>query len=94
MMLSQPSGRRAVQYFNPSIAASGQGHSIVSGTTGAYNEYLNVFAAGRYLGDPLGKTKPPVKVTNTTAMYAPYYDYGGGAHYYFDRWGDYSQNSS
>ncbi len=88
---SKPSGRRAVQYFNPSVAANGQGHSIVSGTTAAYNEYLNVFAAGRYQGDPLGKTKPPVKVTNTTAMYAPYYDFGGGAHYYFDRWGDYSQ---
>jgi hypothetical protein len=33
-----------------------------------------VFAAGRYFGDALGRTRPPVKVTNTTAMYAPYFD--------------------
>jgi hypothetical protein len=85
------SGRRAVQYFNPSVAASGQGHSIVSGTTAAYNEYLNVFAAGRYLGDELGKTKPPVKVTNTTAMYAPYVFDRFGNRVYIGRWGDYSQ---
>jgi hypothetical protein len=87
----EPSGRRAKQYFNPSVAASGQGHSIVSGTTDAYNEYLNVFAAGRYLGDPLGKTKDPVKVTNTTAIYAPYINLGQGFHFYVGRWGDYSQ---
>lgn len=85
------SGRRAVQYFNPSVAASGQGHSIVSGTTTAYNEYLNVFAAGRYLGDELGSTKPPVKVTNTTAIYAPYYFDQNGNRNYIGRWGDYSQ---
>ena len=87
---SQASGRRAVQYFNPSIATSGQGHSIISGTTDAYNEYLNVFAAGRYVGDDPGKTKPPVKVTNTTAMYAPYF-ISSGQRNYVDRWGDFSQ---
>lgn len=86
----QPSGRRAVQYFNPSIAASGQGHSIVSGTTDAFNQYLNVFAAGRYLGDELGTSRPPVKATNTTAIYAPYIN-NNGSHYYIGRWGDFSQ---
>jgi len=86
----QPSGRRAVQYFNPSIAASGQGHSIVGGSTDAFNQYLNVFAAGRYLGDELGKSRPPVKATNTTAIYSPYVNYGG-SHYYIGRWGDFSQ---
>ncbi|MEJ7683189.1 MAG: T9SS type A sorting domain-containing protein [Segetibacter sp.] len=87
----EPSGRRAVQYFNPTIAASGQGHSIISGTTTAYNEYLNVFAAGRYLGDELGKTKPPVKVTNTTAIYAPYYFDEYGRKNYNGSWSEYSQ---
>ncbi len=87
----QPSGRRAVQYFNPSIAASGQGHSIVGGTTDAFNEYLNVFAAGRYLGDELGTSRAPVKATNTTAIYSPYVNYPGYGHYYIGRWGDYSQ---
>ncbi len=87
----QPSGRRAVQYFNPSVAASGQGHSIVSGTTDAYNEYLNGFAAGRYLGDELGTTKPPVKVTSTTAIYAPYQLHRDGTRDYIERWGDFSQ---
>ncbi len=86
----QPSGRRAVQYFNPSIAASGQGHSIVGGTTDAFNEYLNVFAAGRYFGDELGMSRPPVKATNTTAIYSPYVN-DRGSHYYIGRWGDFSQ---
>ncbi|MGI8633938.1 MAG: T9SS type A sorting domain-containing protein, partial [Segetibacter sp.] len=87
---AQPSGRRAVQYFNPSIATSGQGHSIISGTTDAYNEYLNVFAAGRYSEDEPGKTKDPVKVTNTTAIYAPYF-FQNGRRNYIGRWGDFSQ---
>lgn len=86
----EASGRRAVQYFNPSIAASGQGHSLVGGTTDAYNEYLNTFAAGRYFGDELGTSRAPVKATNTTAMYAPYVG-RGGSHSYVGRWGDYSQ---
>jgi hypothetical protein len=88
---NQTSGRRAVQYFNPSVAASGQGHSIVSGTSGAYNEYLNVFAAGRYFGDELGASKAAVKATSTTAMYAPYV-VSRGTHYYVGRWGDFSQS--
>lgn len=88
---SERSGRRAVQYFNPSIAASGQGHSIICGTTDAYNEYLNVFAAGRYFGDKLGKTQAPVKLTNTTAIYAPYILHNDGTRDYVGRWGDFSQ---
>lgn len=87
---NESSGRRAVQYFNPSIAASGQGHSIVSGTTDAFNQYLNVFAAGRYFGDELGSSRSPVKATNTTAIYAPYIN-NNGSHSYVGRWGDFSQ---
>ena len=87
----QASGRRATQYFNPSVAASGQGHSIVSGSTDAFNEYINVFAAGRYFGDQLGTSRAPVKATSTTAIYAAYYNYPGYGHSYIGRWGDFSQ---
>ncbi len=84
------SGRRASQYFNPSIAASGQGHAILGGTTDAFNEYLNVFVAGRYNSDAKGTLQRPVKATNTTAIYAPYLNFGG-FHIYIERWGDFSQ---
>ena len=80
---SEPSGRRAVQYFNASIAASGQGHAVIGGTTDAWNQYINVFVTDRYNNDPDGAMSEPVKATNTTAMYAPYYGIG--------RWGDFSQ---
>jgi hypothetical protein len=88
---SQVSGRRAVQYFNPSIAASGQGHAILGGSTDAYLQYLNVFVAGRYYKDPPGSLHKPLTPTNTNAIYAPYIDFGNGAHFYIGRWGDYSQ---
>lgn len=77
---AQASGRRAISYFNPSIAANGQGHAVLGGTTAAYNRYLNVFIAGRYYGDAQGTLSEAQKPTATTGMYA-----------YTDRWGDYSQ---
>ncbi|HEV8083784.1 MAG TPA: hypothetical protein VGP55_11305 [Chitinophagaceae bacterium] len=83
----QPSGRRAKQYFNCSIAASGQGHAVLGGTTDAFNEYLNVFVAGRYYSDASGTMHRPEKATNTTAIYAPYFFFGN----FVDRWGDFSQ---
>jgi len=84
---SEPSGRRATQFFNPSIAASGQGHAVISGTAAAFDEYLNVFVAGRYAGDENSTMNKPVKATKTTALYAPFIpNYG-----YIGRWGDYSQ---
>ena len=73
-------------YFDPSIAASGQGHAVLSGTTAAFNEYLNVFVAGRYAGDENSAMNKPVKATKTTAIYAPYFN---GR--YIGRWGDFSQ---
>ena len=87
----QKSGRRADQYFDPSIAASGQGHAVLGGTTDAYNDYLNVFVAGRYASDAEGTLHSPLNATNTTAIYAPYIDFGGGFHAYIGRWGDFSQ---
>ncbi|MBD0350533.1 MAG: T9SS type A sorting domain-containing protein [Flavisolibacter sp.] len=83
---TQPSGRRAVMYFNPSIAASGQGHAVLGGTTAAFNRYLNVFVAGRYNDDAPGTLHNPKKPTRSTAIYAP-----TNAGEYVDRWGDFSQ---
>lgn len=85
------SGRRARHYFNSSIATSGQGRTIISGTTTAFNEYLNVFAAQRYTEDESGKMKSPVKVTNAKAIYAPYYFDEIGRKNYIGDWGRYSQ---
>ncbi len=87
----EPSGRRAQQYFDPSIAASGQGHAVLGGTTDAFNQYLNVFVAGRYNNDAPGYTHTPQKATNTTAIYAPYIDFGQHTFFYVNRWGDFSQ---
>ncbi len=86
----EPSGRRAVQYFNPSIAANGQGHAVLGGTTDAFNQYLNVFIAGHYNNDEKGSTSNPQKATKTTAIYSPYIS-SNGAHTYIGRWGDFSQ---
>jgi hypothetical protein len=83
----EPSGRRAVQYFNPSIAANGQGHAVIGGTTDAFDQYLNVFVTNRYNGDAKGTFNTPAKATNTTAIYAPYDFFLG----YVGRWGDFSQ---
>jgi len=88
---AEPGGRRAQQYFSPSIVESGQGHAILGGTTDAYNQYLNVFVAGRYNNDPAGTLRSPQKATNTTAIYAPYVDFGGNTYFYVNRWGDFSQ---
>ncbi|MBD0352582.1 MAG: hypothetical protein ICV65_15650, partial [Flavisolibacter sp.] len=70
---TQPSGRRAVMYFNPSITASGQGHAILGGTTSAFNRYLNVFVAGHYNDDAPGKLNAPKEPTRTNAIYALVY---------------------
>jgi hypothetical protein len=78
-------GRRATSYFNPAIAASGQGHAALGGTTAAYNQYLNAFVVGRYYDDPAGVLNNAVKATNASAIYAPNF-FG-----YVGRWGDFSQ---
>lgn len=83
----KPSGRRATMYFNPTIAASGQGHAVLGGTTAAFNEYLNVFVAGRYNEDAPNTLRKPERATKTTAIYAPFDRFLG----YVGRWGDFSQ---
>ncbi|HEY6942656.1 InlB B-repeat-containing protein [Dokdonella sp.] len=82
----------ALQYWIPSITATGQGHAVIgfslagtpSGATAAY--------AGRLAGDTLGTmTGPPtaaaVQYGLTSANYNPPSDPGGSAG---RRWGDYS----
>ena len=82
----------ALQYWIPSITATGQGHAVLgfsmagnpSGATPAY--------VGRLAGDALGTMNGPpgggaVQIGVTTANYNPPSDPGGGAG---RRWGDYS----
>jgi hypothetical protein len=81
------SGRRAMSYFNASIAANGQGHAALGGTQAAFNRYLNVFVTGRSNTDAPGTLTSPEKATNAHAIYAPQVrGYG-----YIGRWGDFSQ---
>ncbi|GEO11516.1 hypothetical protein SAE01_40120 [Segetibacter aerophilus] len=82
-----PSGRRAMNYFNSSIAANGQGHGALGGTQAAFNRYLNVFVAGRSNMDAPGTLANPERATNAHAIYAPHFEGYG----YIGRWGDYSQ---
>lgn len=81
------SGRRAVSFFNSSIASNGQGHGALGGTRAAFDEYLNVFVTGRSNTDAAGTLGNPKKATNAHAIYAPYVKGYG----YVGRWGDYSQ---
>lgn len=81
------SGRRATMYFNPSIAASGQGRVVLGGTTSAYNKYLDVFVADRYYGEKPGTLHTPALATETGAIYAPFDLFSG----YVGLWGNSSQ---
>lgn len=82
---NRPSGRRAQSFFNPSIAANGQGYMVMSGTTAAFNKQLNVFVADRYQGDARGTMNLPVMATRSKALYGLVYGN------YIGRWGDFSQ---
>jgi Secretion system C-terminal sorting domain len=73
-------------YWFPSIATSGQGHSVIASSTCAVNQFIDVAVAGRYNTDALGTTQPPILATASTTVYAPPGDPGPGR-----RWGDYSQ---
>jgi hypothetical protein len=84
---TKSSGRRALNYFNSSIAANGQGHAALGGTTAAFNRYLNVFVAGRTSDAASGILGAPTKTTNAHAIYAPTNRSGS----YIGRWGDFSQ---
>lgn len=94
----QSSGRRAIQYFNATIASNGQGSALINGTTTAYNASLNVFAAGRSSTDAPGFIQEPVKITRSNAIYTPFFiDRSNvsvanrGLRVFVNGWGDYSQ---
>jgi hypothetical protein len=70
-------------YWIPSIAMSGQGHSVLAGSTASAVNFADVQVAGRYSCDPLGTLQPSVLATNSATVYAAQ----GGT----QRWGDYSQ---
>lgn len=78
---NHPNGRKAVNYFNPSIASNGQGHALLGGTTASFKEYLNVFIAGHDEENGPGSIHHPQKATKTTAIYD----------LFSPRWGDFSQ---
>lgn len=82
---TKTSGRRAVNYFNSSIATNGQGHTALGGTTAAFNRYLNAFVTTRSNDAAAGTLGAVTKATNSHAIYALFYGN------YQDRWGDYSQ---
>lgn len=73
-------------YWFPSMATSGQGHSVIASSTCATNQFVDVAVAGRYSSDALGTMQAPVLATASTTVYAPAGDPGPGR-----RWGDYSQ---
>ena len=71
----------AVYYTYPTIALSGQGHSLMGFTSAGPTKYAQASAAGRYRTDPAGVFQAPVDFTTTTSSYNP------GA----NRWGDFTQ---
>ena len=71
----------AVYYTYPTIATSGQGHSVMGFTSAGPAKYAQAGAAGRYRTDPGGNIQAPIDLTTSTSTYNP------GA----NRWGDYTQ---
>lgn len=74
-----------IGYWMGSIAATGQGHAVLSSSLAGATRHANVMVSGRYSGQPLGILNPPVLATNFTETYNR--GVSGGV----QRWGDYSQ---
>lgn len=72
----------AIYYTYPSIATSGQGHSVMGFTAAGPTRYSQGGVAGRYRDDPAGNFQSPVDLTTSSSSYNP------GA----NRWGDYTQS--
>lgn len=71
----------AINYIYPTIATSGQGHSIMGFSAAGKTKYPQANVTGRYRTDPLGTFNAPVDLTNASSRYNP-----GAA-----RWGDFTQ---
>ncbi len=71
----------AVYYTYPTIATSGQGHSLMGFTSAGPAKYCQAAAAGRYRTDAVATFNAPVDFTTTGSAYNPS----------ANRWGDYTQ---
>ncbi len=78
----------ADNYWLPTIASSGQGHSAMVYCIAGANTRINMGSVGRLTFDPLGIMQAPLTITNNTSFaYNPPVDPGiAGSR----RWGDYS----
>ncbi len=74
-------GSSAVYYTYPSIATSGQGHSLMGFTAAGPAKYCQAAVAGRYRTDAIATFNAPADFTTTGSAY------NAGA----NRWGDYTQ---
>ncbi|MEO6612125.1 MAG: T9SS type A sorting domain-containing protein [Chitinophagaceae bacterium] len=70
-------------FWIPSIATSGQGHSILGFSTAASDQFADCGIAGRYRTDVTGTLQAFTLATTSTT----HYDQSGSP----ERWGDYSQ---
>lgn len=82
--LFDPAASNPRGFWIPSIATSGQGHSIVGFSTAASNQFADCGVAGRYRTDASGTLQPFTLATTS----ATHYDQAGSSP---ERWGDYSQ---
>ena len=71
-------------YWMGTIAASGQGHAVLSSSVASTQLHANAVVAGRYVAQNAGTLNPPLNVTNFTAVYNR--ETSGED----QRWGDYS----
>ncbi len=69
----------------PSIAMSGQGHSVIGFTTASAVNFIDCGVAGRYRTDAAGTLQPFTLATAASTTYAPAFDASPF------RWGDYTQ---
>jgi Secretion system C-terminal sorting domain len=72
-------------FIFPSIAMSGQGHSVIGFTTASAVNFIDCGVAGRYRTDATGTMQPFTLATSASTTYAPGFDSSPF------RWGDYTQ---
>jgi Secretion system C-terminal sorting domain len=72
-------------FIFPSIAMSGQGHSVLGFTSASAVNFIDCGIAGRYRTDATGTIQPFTLATSASTTYAPGFDASPF------RWGDYTQ---
>ncbi|MDQ6610053.1 MAG: T9SS type A sorting domain-containing protein, partial [Bacteroidota bacterium] len=73
--------KSSVNYIYPTIATSGQGHSLMGFTSAGAKKYCQAATANRFRTDATATFRTPADFTTSTSSYRP------GA----SRWGDYTQ---